>query len=181
MKNRIESIEMVELSKLKAHPKNPNKHSKEQIDRLALILEYQGFRYPIKVSKRSGFITSGHGRLEAAKILGLDKVPVSYQDYDDEDQEYADIVSDNAIANWADLDMSLVNLEVGELGPDFNIDNLGIKDFVIDLSEHDLVEFESSEKDKAEKHLLEVQAGSGEELVSLYEELLSRDFIVKYK
>jgi DNA modification methylase len=135
MQVHIKDIKMVSLSELRPHPKNPNKHSKEQISRLAKILEYQGWRYPIKVSNRSGFITSGHGRLLAAKHLGLDSVPVSYQDYADDDAEYADIVSDNAIASWADLDYSAINSELANFDPSFDIDLLGIENFKVDVAE----------------------------------------------
>lgn len=127
--------DLVSVGELTPHPKNRNAHPKEQIKRLAKILEYQGWRYPIKVSKRSGFITSGHGRLEAAKLLRLETVPVSFQDYTDEAQEYADLQSDNAIASWAELDLSGINSDLIDLGPDFDLDLLGIKDFVLDLSE----------------------------------------------
>ena len=135
MKIHCEYTRLANPSELRPHPKNPNTHSEAQITRLAKILEYQGFRYPIKVSKRTGLITSGHGRLLAAKQLNLKEVPVSEQEYEDSDQEYADIVSDNSIAEWADLDLQLVNLEVPELGPDFDIDHLGMKDFTIDLAD----------------------------------------------
>lgn len=132
IENRVGEVVMVRTAELEPHPKNPNKHPKEQIDRLIKILEYQGWRYPIKVSTRSGFVTSGHGRLLAAKKMGLKEVPVSYQDYDSEEQEYADIVSDNSIAGWAELDLSSINLELSNLGPDLDIDLLGIDGFDID-------------------------------------------------
>lgn len=127
--------ELVPREKLKGHPKNPNQHPEDQIARLAQILRYQGWRYPVKVSKRSGFITSGHGRIEAAWLNGWDKVPVNYQDYEDDEQEYADVIADNAIASWSELDLASVNTHMVELGPDFDIDLLGIKDFVLDMSE----------------------------------------------
>lgn len=132
---RIKDIKMVPIGKLKPHPKNPNKHTPEQIQRLAEIIEFQGWRYPIKVSKQSGFITSGHGRLDAAKLKGWKQVPVSVQKYDSEEQEYADVVSDNAIASWSELDLSSINADLGDLGPDFDIDLLGIKDFEIDIAD----------------------------------------------
>lgn len=124
--------ELVSISDLKPHPKNRNNHSSEQIDRLAKILEYQGWRYPIKVSKRSGFITSGHGRLAAAKKLKWKQVPISRQDYESDEQEYADVQSDNAIASWAELDLSGINTDIADLGPEFDIDLLGIKDFELE-------------------------------------------------
>ncbi len=138
---------MTPIAELRPHPKNPNKHPSDQIDRLKKILEYQGFRYPIKVSKLSGFITSGHGRLMAAKKLGLKQVPVNYQDYESEEQEYADIVADNAITSWAFLDLHSVNLSVPDLGPDFDLDMIGIKDFVIDASDFNKQKSEPKERE----------------------------------
>lgn len=126
---------LVPYDELKPHPKNRNKHPREQIKRLAKILRYQGWRYPIKVSKRSGFITSGHGRLEAAIELGWKEVPVSFQDYESAEQEYADVQSDNAIASWAELDLAGINFDIGELGPDFDLELLGIEDFVLEPAE----------------------------------------------
>ncbi len=117
---------------LKPHPKNPNQHPPDQIARLAKILEYQGWRYPIKISNRSGFVTSGHGRIEAAWLNGWNEVPVNYQDYESEEQEYADVVADNAIASWSDLNISSINIEIAALGPELDVDLLGIKDFVIE-------------------------------------------------
>ncbi len=120
------------IKELKPHPKNPNKHSKEQIGRLAALIKYQGWRLPIIVSKQSGFIVSGHGRLEAAKLMGLKEVPVSLQDFTSDEQELAFLVSDNAIASWADLDLASINSFVPDLGPEFDIDLLGIEDFEIE-------------------------------------------------
>lgn len=134
MKIHCNYDELVEINELKPHPKNRNEHPKDQIKRLAQILEYQGFRYPIKVSKASGFVTSGHGRIEAAKLNGWDKVPVNYQEYDSEEQEYADLIADNSIALWSELDLSGINMDLGDLGPDFDINLLGLKDFTIEPS-----------------------------------------------
>lgn len=128
----IDRVEMVPISELKLHPKNRNQHPEDQIKRLARILEYQGFRYPVKVSKRSGYVTSGHGRIEAAKKNKWTHVPVSYQDYESDEQEYADLIADNSIASWAELDLSGINMDIGDLGPDFDIELLGIRDFSLD-------------------------------------------------
>lgn len=132
MKVHCAHDKLVDVKKLKPHPKNRNKHDEEQIERLARILAYQGWRYPIKVSKRSGYITSGHGRLLAAKKNSWQKVPVTYQEYEDDDQEYADLQSDNAIASWAELDLAGINDDLKDLGPDFDLDMLGVKDFELE-------------------------------------------------
>jgi len=88
---------------LKHHPKNPNEHPPEQIEFFKNILLYQGWRRPITVSKRSGFITKGHGALITALEMGLAVVPVDYQNYDSEDQELADILADNQLARMSTL------------------------------------------------------------------------------
>ena len=127
--------ELVELHKLTENPKNPNKHPDKQIERLAKIIDYQGQRAPIVVSTRSGFITKGHGRLLALKKLGWEKAAVDYQDYDSDAQEYADIVSDNKIAAWAEFDMAMVNADIADLGPELDIELLGMENFTVDVSE----------------------------------------------
>lgn len=135
MKIHCQYSELVDVSALKSHPKNANIHPTDQIERLARILEYQGWRYPVKVSRQTGYVTSGHGRILAAKLNGWREVPVSFQDYDDETQEIADVTSDNAIASWAELDLGTINAFVPDLGPDFNLDLLGIKGFELDASD----------------------------------------------
>lgn len=123
---------MVKISHLTPSPRNPNKHSKAQIKRIAKLIEAFGWRHPIIVSAKSGYVVVGHGRLEAAKLMGLDEVPVNIQEFNDEHEEYAFMVADNAIAGWSELDLAQINLAVPDLGPDFDIDLLGIKDFVIE-------------------------------------------------
>lgn len=135
MEIKCQYEKLLPVNELKPHPKNPNKHSKEQIARLAEILEYQCVRHPVIVSRLSGHVVVGHGRLEAMKKLGMKEVPVDYQEFKSEEQEYAFIVSDNAIAEWAELDLSMINSEVPDLGPDFEIDLLGLKDFEIEVAD----------------------------------------------
>lgn len=134
-KIHVSGIEMVPTAKLVPNPKNPNVHPAEQIERLAQIIEFAGWRRPITVSRRSGFVTVGHGRLDAAKLRGWKTVPVSYQDYDNEAAEYQDMVADNAIDDWAEMDKAKINADVVEFGPEFDIDLLGIKDFTLEPTE----------------------------------------------
>jgi len=132
MEIKAKEITFVNIDSLIPNPKNNNKHPKEQIERLSKLIKYQGFRNPLVVSSRSGFVLCGHGRIEAAKLAGMKQVPVMYQDFENEAQEYAYLTSDNAIASWAELDLSLVNTEMLDLGPDFDIELLGIENFTID-------------------------------------------------
>ena len=94
---------MVKVGDLKPNPRNPNNHPQEQIELFAKIIEYQGWRSPIIVSKRSGMIVKGHGRLMVAKHLGLEEVPVNFQDYESETMELADLMSDNQIAKVSEI------------------------------------------------------------------------------
>jgi len=172
---------MVPASQLKPHPKNRNKHPAEQVVRLAKILEYQGWRYPIKVSKLSGFITSGHGRLLAAKHLGWDQVPVNFQDYDSEEQEYADVQADNAIASWSELDLSAINSDIVDLGPDFNIDLLGIQNFKIDISEKLDDAIEQLNEERERKWVFEAQFPNEMEMMEAHDHLHAQGYMVKLK
>ena len=62
--------QLVEIASLKPHPKNPNRHSTDQVEKLAKIISSQGWRRPVRVSKLTGFMTVGHGAVEAAKHGG---------------------------------------------------------------------------------------------------------------
>jgi DNA modification methylase len=125
---------LVPIKELKAHPKNRNNHPPTQIAQFAKILDFQGIRRPVRVSKLSGFVTVGHGLILAAKCNGYTHLPVDDQDYDNEDMEYADIVADNAIALQAQLDFAKINLDIPDLGP-MDTDLLGLKDFKIDIAD----------------------------------------------
>lgn len=137
MQIRCSYSDVIPISELKKrfHPKNPNVHTPEQIERLSRVLQYQGARKPATLSRRSDLLTAGHGRILAAERAGWDSYPVDYQEYDSEEQEYADLVADNALSEWASLDLSGINAHVPDLGPDFDLDMLGIKDFVLEPAE----------------------------------------------
>lgn len=95
---------IVEIAGIKPNPKNPNRHPENQVERLAGIIEKQGWRQPIKVSTLSGCIVSGHGRYQAALFMGAQAVPVDYQDYESEEAELADLLADNRIAELSEMD-----------------------------------------------------------------------------
>lgn len=96
--------QLADVVGLVPNPRNPNKHPDKQIAMLAKIIRHQGWRSPIVVSNRSGFVVKGHGRLEAAKLLQVEKVPVDRQDYATEADEWADLIADNRIAELAETD-----------------------------------------------------------------------------
>ena len=100
--------QLVDVTELVANPRNPNKHSDKQVALLAKIIRHQGWRSPITVSNRSGFVVTGHGRLQAAILLGEQLVPVDRQDFASEADEWAHLVADNRIAELADADKSMI-------------------------------------------------------------------------
>lgn len=123
---------LVNPKELKDYSKNPNKHGSDQIERLAQIYKYQGIRHPIIYDPDRDCIAAGHGRKLGAIRAGIKEFPVVYQRFESDEQFYAFVTSDNAIALWADLDLGEINLQLPELGPDFDIAMLGIKDFKLD-------------------------------------------------
>ena len=107
--------QMVEIEKVVPNPRNPNKHSEKQIALLSKIIAAQGWRAPITVSTRSGFIVRGHGRLLAARKLGLAEVPVDYQAYETEAAEWADLIADNRLSELSETDELLLKDLLQEL------------------------------------------------------------------
>ena len=112
--------ELLPLARIIPNPKNPNTHSKDQIKLLSEIIKATGWRAPITISTRSGFIVKGHGRLEAAKAIGEDLAPVDYQNYASEAEEYADLVADNRLSELSEIDNTkladiLADMDTGEI------------------------------------------------------------------
>lgn len=128
----MEKIVWVDVDVLSDNPKNRNHHPDDQIDRLAELIKYQGWRVPIIVSNQTGLIMAGHGRVMAAKKLGMKNVPVSYQDFETEEQAYAFLISDNSIASWAELDLSKIQMDVKGLSTDFKIEMLGLRNPLVE-------------------------------------------------
>lgn len=96
--------EILPIGQLQPNPRNPNQHTEQQVKLLGEIIRSAGWRAPITVSKRSGLIVKGHGRRLAAIDARLAYVPVEYQEYATEAEEYADLLADNRIAELAEMD-----------------------------------------------------------------------------
>jgi ParB-like chromosome segregation protein Spo0J len=118
--------EMVAVEKLRPHPKNPNQHPESQVELLAALIRAHGWRAPVTVSNRSGLVVRGHCRLLAARFLGLEKAPVDYQDYESDEQETADLIADNKVAEMATTDGSMLAGILSEMvRNDFDIELAG--------------------------------------------------------
>ena len=122
---------LADPNSLHPNPANPNRHSAHQIQLLASIIQEQGWRNPITLSKRSGQIVRGHGRLEAALLIGCEAVPVDEQDYATEAEELADLLADNRLAELAELDegeLKRLLKSIQESDPTFDLELTGFMD-----------------------------------------------------
>jgi hypothetical protein len=131
---------LVDLVDLVPNPRNPNKHGDKQIALLAKIIRHQGWRAPIVVSRQSGFIVTGHGRYQAARLLNVEEVPVNYQNFETPADEYAHLIADNRIAELAELDDNPLREILNELKEhDLDLELTGFDDsFLEKLNKEDL-------------------------------------------
>lgn len=147
-------ITLVPLDEIKLNPKNRNIHTDEQIERLAKIYEYQGFRNPGTISNRSGILIAGEGRYRAAQLRGMKAIPCIFQDFEDEAQELAYGISENAISEWSILDRAGINADLADIGP-IDLDLLGMKEFTLDPipfeNDEDQEDEEFSDEEKSEE------------------------------
>jgi ParB-like chromosome segregation protein Spo0J len=113
------------LDRLIPYAKNARTHSPEQIAQIQASIQEFGFINPILVDGNDG-IMAGHGRLAAAKNLGLAKVPVLMFNHLTPAQRRAYILADNQLALNARWDMELLQQEVAGLNlADFDLSLLG--------------------------------------------------------
>src|SRR5580704_15139175 len=121
-------IERWVIDKLIPWARNPRTHSEAQIAQIAASITEFGFNNPILVVTKAGII-AGHGRLLAARKLGLKEVPVIVLDHLTEAQKRAYIIADNQLALNAGWDENLLRQELVALQhEDFNVDLLGFED-----------------------------------------------------
>jgi DNA modification methylase len=122
-----ERLERLRVSDLKPHERNPRTHSKKQVRQIADSIRRFGFTNPVLVDGENRII-AGHGRVEAAKLLGLERVPAIRLEHMREAERRAYIVADNWLAELAGWDNELLALELGhilELKPEFNLSLVG--------------------------------------------------------
>jgi DNA modification methylase len=102
------------VAALSANSRNARTHSKRQIRQIAASIRTFGFNNPIIVDKNARII-AGHGRWEAAKLVGIDSVPTILLENLTEDQIRAYILADNRLAELAGWDNSILAIELQHL------------------------------------------------------------------
>ena len=120
-----EKLELINIEKLIPYANNARTHSDEQIKKIRASLREFGFINPVLIDKDCGII-AGHGRVEAAKREGIEKVPCVWVDHLTETQKKAYILADNRLAMDAGWDMEMLSVELECLNEiDFDIDLTG--------------------------------------------------------
>ena len=118
-------IEMWPLDRLQPYERNARTHSPEQVAQIAASIQEFGFTNPILVDGADG-ILAGHGRLAAARDMGLAEVPVIVLDHLSAEQRRAYILADNQLALNAGWDMDLLQQEIVGLNlANFDLSLLG--------------------------------------------------------
>jgi DNA modification methylase len=126
-------IEYTPVRELRPHPNNARTHSKKQIRQIAKSIEQFGFCSPVLVDDAKQII-AGHGRVEAAKFLGIDAVPTCRLSHLSEADKRAYVLADNKLAEKAGWDRELLAIELqGLIELDVDIELTGFEMAEIDL------------------------------------------------
>jgi ParB-like chromosome segregation protein Spo0J len=118
-------IEQVPVEKLIPYVNNSRTHSEEQVAQIAASIREFGFNNPVLIDKDDTII-AGHGRIQAARKLGLAEVPCVRLEHLTETQRKAYIIADNRLALNAGWNEELLTIELNDLLADgFALDILG--------------------------------------------------------
>ena len=147
---------------------NSRIHSEQQVQQVAASIKEFGFTNPILIDEQGGVI-AGHGRLQAAQLLDLDKVPTITLNGLSEAQRKAYVIADNQLALNSELDLEKLKLEIDSLsGLEFNLDILGFDDtFMLELNfDADELDYSMLEDDEADESANEI-ASAGKKAIQI--------------
>lgn len=137
----------VQIELLKPYEQNAKKHPENQIRKLGESIRRRGFISPCLIDKDMNVI-AGHGRIMAAKEIGLELVPCVFIEGLTDEERRAYILEDNRLAEMSDWDMEAVAEELADLHV-AGIDMSGL-DFEIDIPEEMEIEFEEGQNTQGE-------------------------------
>jgi ParB-like chromosome segregation protein Spo0J len=129
------AIEYKSPHELKPNPKNPRTHSEKQIEQIACSIDVFDFNVPALINA-AGCIIAGHGRVEAAKRLGLSSIPVIRLEHLTPTQVTAFAVADNKLTDNSAWDEQLLAEQLKYLSEaelDFSMEAIGFETAEIDL------------------------------------------------
>jgi ParB-like chromosome segregation protein Spo0J len=144
-------ITYLAIDQFKSNPDNARTHSPAQIRKLAKSIRAHGFITPVVVD-RNNAVVAGHGRLEAARHLGLAEVPAICVSHLSPEQLRAFALADNRLhdeSGWNDRLLAIELKALSNLGLDFDIESTGFELAEIDVRIEGL-EIQSQETDVAD-------------------------------
>jgi hypothetical protein len=110
---------------LATNPRNARTHSPRQIQEIARSIERFGFNNPVLIDECNQII-AGHGRVEAAKLLGYERVPTLRIGHLNDQDKRAFILADNRLAEKAGWDPEILAIELqGLIELDFDVESIG--------------------------------------------------------
>src|SRR5262249_23097254 len=144
-------VTLVLVDQIKPHPHNPRTHSKKQIQQIADSIQAVGFAAPVLIDEES-VLLAGHGRLEAAKLLRLKKIPAVVIEGLSEARKRALLLADNRIAQNAGWDRERLASELTSLPELLLADGLDLTVTGFEPAEVDglLADFEDNIADPAD-------------------------------
>lgn len=118
-------IEMLPIADVRPRERNPRKHPREQIEALARSIREFGFTAPALI-EADGTLIAGHGRVEAARKAGLERVPCLRVAHLTPEQVRAYVIADNRLAGLAEWDEQALKDELAALSEiKFDISAMG--------------------------------------------------------
>lgn len=126
-----DKVERRKITDLIPYARNARTHSDAQVAQIAASINEWGWTTPVLIDE-SGQIIAGHGRIMAARKLGIDQVPVMVASGWSDAQKKAYVLADNQLTINAGWDMDLLKIELGDLETGgFNLDLIGFDDNVL--------------------------------------------------
>ncbi len=117
-------VTFLPISDLATNPRNARTHSPRQIQEIARSIERFGFNNPVLIDERNQ-ILAGHGRVEAAKLLGRKRVPTLRIGHLSDQDKRAFVIADNRLAEKAGWDPEILAIELQGLIEDFDVELIG--------------------------------------------------------
>ena len=132
------------------YARNARTHSEAQVKQIAASIQEFGFTNSVLIDGKKGII-AGHGRVMAAELLDIDKVPTIQLNHLTEAQKRAYIIADNKLALNADWDIELLKIELQDVPADLldlvGFDDLELAGLLGDFPTPPDAEGETSEQD----------------------------------
>lgn len=161
------TIEYLPVKQLHEYSRNAKKHPTDQVEHIANSIREFGFRQPLVIDKENVLVI-GHGRLLAAKKLGLDTVPCVRADDLTDEQIKAFRLADNKVAE-SDWDMDLLGDELDEI-LDIDMSDFGFLDMDEDIN------LDEDVKDFIETYQVIVEVKDEMEQEDLYNKLTDEGY-----